>query len=78
LDEPTSNLNQISRQRSLELLSPFKKAGMSLIVASSDTYRFSELADRSMRLYEGLIEAEPTQVRTLAPAQDNPSLRSRA
>jgi tungstate transport system ATP-binding protein len=79
LDEPTANLDQLSRQRTLELLSPFKQAGMSLIIASHDAHHFAELADRSLHLHEGaLIEAEPMQVRAIDPAPNSPSLRTRA
>ncbi len=63
LDEPTANLDQTSRQRTLELLLPFKQAGMSLIVASHDAHLFSSLADRSLHLHEGhLIETDPIKV----------------
>lgn len=36
LDELIANLDQASRQRSLELLTPFKQAGMSPVIAGPD------------------------------------------
>jgi tungstate transport system ATP-binding protein len=78
LDEPTANLDQASRARTLELLSPFKQAGMSLIIASHDPQHFASLVDRSLLLHEGrLIEAEPTKVRPISSA-DESSMRTLA
>jgi len=66
LDEPTANLDQASRQRSLELLSPLVQGGMSLIIASHDAHHFERLADRTLQLHEGqLIETEVAKIRPL-------------
>lgn len=79
LDEPTANLDQVSRQRTLELLAPFKQTGMSMIIASHDTHHFSTLADRSLHLHGGgLIETEPTKVRAIPPTEITPSQRTLA
>ncbi len=79
LDEPTANLDQLSRQRTLELLSPFKEDGMSLIIASHDPHHFSSLVDRSLHLHEGrLIETEPEKVRPISPSDETQSLRTLA
>jgi tungstate transport system ATP-binding protein len=79
LDEPTANLDQASRARTLELLSPFKQAGMSLIIASHDPQHFASLVDRSLHLHEGrLIEAEPTKVRPISSADEASSMRTLA
>lgn len=79
LDEPTANLDQASRQRTLELLAPFKQAGMSLVVASHDVHHFSSLANRSLHLHEGrLIEVEPMQVRPISPSEISASMENLA
>jgi tungstate transport system ATP-binding protein len=75
LDKPTTNLDQASRQRTLELLAPFKQGGMSLIVASHDVHHFSSLTDRSLHLHEGrLIEVEPMQVRPMPATEISASM----
>jgi tungstate transport system ATP-binding protein len=63
LDEPTANLDRMSRQRTLELLFPLKQSGISLLIASHDTHHFESLADRSFHLHKGcLIETEPLKI----------------
>jgi tungstate transport system ATP-binding protein len=79
LDEPTANLDQESRQRTLELLAPFKQSGMSMIIASHDTHHFASLADRSLHLQEGqLIETDSGQSRPLSATSNVVSLGSTA
>ncbi len=79
LDEPTANLDQSSRQRIQDLLTPLKEAGMSLIIASHDVHHFTSLADLSLHLHEGrLIEIEPAKVRPFPSPEPTPSLRSQA
>jgi tungstate transport system ATP-binding protein len=64
LDEPTANLDQASRQRTLELLVPFKQSGMSMIISSHDADQFDSLADRTLHLDDGqLTEADTRQSR---------------
>ncbi len=70
LDEPTANLDQASRQRTLELLFPFVQGGMSLVIASHDAHHFEHLADRTLQLHEGrLVETEASKIRPL-PTSD--------
>jgi tungstate transport system ATP-binding protein len=79
LDEPTANLDQSSRHRIQELLTPLKEAGMSLVIASHDVHHFASLADHSLHLHEGrLIAIEPEKVRPFPGPEITASLRSQA
>jgi tungstate transport system ATP-binding protein len=79
LDEPTANLDKMSRQRTLDLLFPLKQAGISLLIASHDTHHFKSLADRSLHLHEGrLLDREPMKIRSLASLDLSLSLRTSA
>ena len=62
LDEPTSNLDQESRRRTLALLDSLKSEGMSLLIASHDRTHFSSLIDSHILLREGgLIYPDPQE-----------------
>lgn len=53
LDEPTSNMDQRARKRTLDLLGQLKHSGMALLIASHDPHHFSGLANRRLRLHNG-------------------------
>ncbi len=53
LDEPTANLDQESRQRTLDLLVALKQDGISLLVASHDPAHLSTLVDSHIHLDNG-------------------------
>ena len=73
LDEPTSNLDQESRRRTLALLGSLRAEGISLLIASHDQTHFSSLIDRHILLHEGGLiyldpqEAQPDVASTVIP-----------
>ncbi len=79
LDEPTANLDQASRQRTLELLFPFVQGGMSLIIASHDAHHFERLAERTLQLHgQRLVETEPSKIRSIASPDPGTPMRTLA
>ena len=50
LDEPTANLDQISKIRTLKLLKQFKSRGIAMIIASHDPDIFQGLQDERLQL----------------------------
>ncbi len=50
LDEPTANLDQPSKLKTLELLNAFKEQGIALIIASHDPDIFSAIQDERLQL----------------------------
>lgn len=50
LDEPTANLDQASKLRTLELLKEFKGQGTAMVIASHDPDLFQELQDERLQL----------------------------
>lgn len=58
LDEPTANLDQESRKRSLQLLTLLKETGMSMIMASHDPDHLSSLVDAHLQLRDGQVLTE--------------------
>ncbi|MES9969042.1 MAG: ABC transporter ATP-binding protein [Candidatus Thiodiazotropha sp.] len=79
LDEPTANLDQEARERTLDLLKSFKEQGISLLLASHDPLHFSSLIDRHLHLYEGrLVMIEDSKLMSIAATQADGSLRSTA
>lgn len=79
LDEPTANLDQEARQRTLQLLSPLKAAGMSLVLASHDPIHFTTLIDTCLQLHEGRLEkVKPMQIVPISPAPVSEILRTSA
>lgn len=63
LDEPTANLDQESRKRTLQLLHSLKDQGIALLVASHDPKHFHSLTDTWLQLSAG-------RIKTLATATD--------
>ena len=55
LDEPTANLDQQSKFRTLELLKKFKNSGISLVIASHDPEIFNGLQDERLQLSKGKL-----------------------
>ena len=50
LDEPTANLDQVSKIRTLKLLKQFKSRGIAMIIASHDPDIFQGLEDERLQL----------------------------
>ncbi|MEL0584189.1 MAG: ABC transporter ATP-binding protein [Candidatus Thiodiazotropha sp. (ex. Lucinoma kazani)] len=79
LDEPTANLDQEARRRTLDLLRSFKKEGISLLLASHDPIHFSSLIDRHLHLYDShLVEIEDQKLMQIPQLQSHVSRRSTA
>jgi tungstate transport system ATP-binding protein len=57
LDEPTSNMDQEARVRTLGLLGRLKRSNISLLVASHDPSHFLTLADHHLQLEKGRLTA---------------------
>ncbi len=55
LDEPTANLDQVSKIRTLKLLKQFKSRGIAMIIASHDPDIFSSLQDERLQLGNGKL-----------------------
>ena len=55
LDEPTANLDQVSKIRTLKLLKQFKSRGIAMIIASHDPEIFNGLQDVRLQLDNGKL-----------------------
>lgn len=55
LDEPTANLDQASRVRTLALLKQLKASGIAMIIASHDPDLFAEFQDERLNLAQGKL-----------------------
>ena len=55
LDEPTANLDQVSKIRTLKLLKQFKSRGIAMIIASHDPDIFNGLQDERLQLDSGKL-----------------------
>ena len=55
LDEPTANLDQVSKIRTLKLLKQFKSRGIAMIIASHDPEIFNGLQDERLQLDSGKL-----------------------
>jgi tungstate transport system ATP-binding protein len=55
LDEPTANLDQEARGKTLNLLEAFKCAGISMLLASHDPMHFPSLIDHHLHLDQGKL-----------------------
>jgi tungstate transport system ATP-binding protein len=58
LDEPTANMDQMSRQRSFELIQQLKSEGIALLIASHDPAHFISEADHCLALKYGIIHKQ--------------------
>lgn len=57
LDEPTANMDQEARTRTIELLTNLKAQGLALFVASHNPEQFSLLAEKTLTLSDGTLTA---------------------
>jgi len=71
LDEPTTNMDQKSRQRTVELLSQLKHKGLAICVASHDHEQFSSMADNTFMLDDGHLTTKHHTVFTLSTLATN-------
>jgi len=55
LDEPTTNLDQAARLRTLQLLAELRQQGITLLVASHEIHLFQAIADEHLLLEDGRI-----------------------
>ncbi|MCP4078507.1 MAG: energy-coupling factor ABC transporter ATP-binding protein [Gammaproteobacteria bacterium] len=55
LDEPTANLDHVSKLRTLKLLKQFKSRGIAMIIASHDPDIFTTLQDERLQLDNGKL-----------------------
>ena len=55
LDEPTNNLDEEAKQRTLALLLSLKTQGIALLITSHDAEHFQSVADGWLELKEGKI-----------------------
>ena len=58
LDEPTANLDEDSRHRTLALLQKFRQAGCALVIASHEADLFLAIQDERLRLKRGRLSKE--------------------
>lgn len=56
LDEPTANLDQESRHRTVDLLCSLKDQGVAILVASHDPSHFSKALSKHLHLKDGRIQ----------------------
>jgi tungstate transport system ATP-binding protein len=79
MDEPTANLDQEARARTLDLLKSFKKRGIALLLASHDPLHFSALIDCHLHLYKGrLVMDEDCKLMSIHRSLTDNNLRSTA
>lgn len=64
LDEPTANLDQESRQRTIDLLCSLKESGVAIVIASHDPVHFNQVVNAHMHLQNGKLKAADTSVKT--------------
>jgi len=55
LDEPTANLDQQSRQKTIELLDSLKKSGVSLVIACHEHQEFLDISNGVLQLDKGAL-----------------------
>jgi len=55
LDEPTANLDQASRQRTVELICCLKQQGVAVVIASHDPLHFEQAIDKRLILENGKL-----------------------
>jgi tungstate transport system ATP-binding protein len=60
LDEPTNNLDETAKQRTLALLMSLKAQGIALLIASHDTQHFESVTDDWLELRQGKIVSRPS------------------
>jgi len=60
LDEPTANLDNESRARTLKMLGEFCDSGTAIVIVSHDPEIFSELATHKLQLHDHRVHGEPS------------------
>jgi len=55
LDEPTANLDQTSRLKTIDLLRSLKNTGVSLVIACHEYQEFTDISDGILQLENGLL-----------------------
>lgn len=58
LDEPTNNMDEDAKLRTLELLTSLKQQNMTLLITSHDAEHFFELCDNWFKLSQGSLVSE--------------------
>ena len=61
LDEPTSNLDSESRERTMHMLQEFRDSGTAIVIVSHDPEVFSELATSRLQLRDSQIHGEDSE-----------------
>ena len=56
LDEPTANLDQSSRLKTIELLNSLKISGVSLVIACHEYQEFTDISDGMLELSNGSLQ----------------------
>jgi tungstate transport system ATP-binding protein len=64
LDEPTANLDQPSRQRTVELICRLKQQGVALVIASHDPLHFQQVIDSRLTLKKGELHPSCQDIKT--------------
>jgi tungstate transport system ATP-binding protein len=59
LDEPTNNLDEEAKQRTIALLMSLKAQGIILLIATHETNRFDVIANEKLELAHGQLTASP-------------------
>lgn len=67
LDEPTANMDQEARLRTLELLLRLRESGIALLIASHDPNHFASLADKQLLLTHGVLAEEHSDSTNVTP-----------
>jgi putative ABC transport system ATP-binding protein len=58
-DEPTGNLDSANGEAVMQLLSELHEQGATICMVTHDS-RYEALAQRTVRLFDGLLSADPT------------------
>lgn len=74
LDEPTANLDQESRQRTIDLLCSLKEKGVAIVIASHDPVHFNQVVNTHMHINNGKLQTaeeseQSNKVVTLLPKE---------
>jgi tungstate transport system ATP-binding protein len=67
LDEPTANLDQFSKLRTMQLLEHFKNQGTAMVIATHDPGFFSPIQDEQLELKDGRLSHLNPKTKTSLP-----------
>lgn len=62
LDEPTNNLDEEAKQRTIALLMSLKVQGITLLIASHETNYFSPIVDETLELVNGQLASQTAMI----------------